>query len=140
MNFYYPRLEKIKDFNHLNDTIFKVFLDFNNGNLENVLKELKDKIGHIMTPVDCGHNGIDLIIPGMNKAHGIEFLKDYWQLNGEIMSFGDSGNDQEMLKISKYSYAMGNAKDEIKKVAKYVTDSNNKDGVLNAIDKMFRIK
>ena len=55
------------------------------------------------------------------------------------MSFGDSGNNKEMLKISKYSYAMGNAKDEIKKVAKYVTDSNNKDGVLNAIDKMFRI-
>ena len=28
-----------------------------------------------MTPVDCGHFGIDLIIPGINKAHGIQFLK-----------------------------------------------------------------
>ena len=43
-------------------------------------KRLKEKIGHIMTPVDCGHFGIDLIIPGINKAHGIQLLMERWNI------------------------------------------------------------
>ena len=132
--FYYPRMKKVKNFHDLDDTIFKIFLSCNESNFNQILSELKEKIGHIMTPVDCGHFGIDLIIPGINKAHGIHLLMDMWDIrDGDIMSFGDSGNDKEMLEISKYSFAMENAKDSIKETAKYVIDSNNDGGVLTAI-------
>ncbi len=91
-----------------------------------------------MTPVDCGHFGIDLIIPGINKAHGIQFLLEAWNApEGEVMAFGDSGNDYEMLKMANYSFAMDNAKPAIKEVADYTIASNDEGGVLEAIDWYF---
>lgn len=138
LNFYYPRLKKVKNFNSFDDTIFKVFLSCDEDNFDRILNELKESIGHIMTPVDCGHFGIDLIIPGINKAHGIQFLLDHWRCSdGETMSFGDSGNDLEMLKHSTYSFAMANAKPIIKEVADYEIASNDEGGVLDAIDWLF---
>lgn len=135
MNFYYHRLAKVKNFDHFDDTIFKIYLHCSKDNFELILDNLQKEIGHIMTPIDCGHYGIDLIIPGINKAHGIQFLMDRWQIkNASIMAFGDSGNDKEMLEQATYSFAMDNAKDAIKEAANYVIASNNEGGVIEAID------
>lgn len=49
------------------------------------------------------------------------------------MGIGDSGNDAEMLKLVKYSFAMGNAADSIKDICRYSTDDNNHQGALNVI-------
>ena len=88
-----------------------------------------------MTPVDCGHFGIDLIIPGINKAHGIQLLMERWNIAGEdVMAFGDSGNDMEMLEDAAFSFAMANAKESVKTISKYIISSNNEGGVLEAID------
>ncbi|KHG49595.1 sugar phosphatase SupH domain protein [Enterobacter hormaechei subsp. xiangfangensis] len=38
------------------------------------------------------------------------------------MAIGDSGNDAEMLKLVKYSFAMGNAAESIKEISRYSTD------------------
>ncbi len=38
-----------------------------------------------------------------------------------------------MLSVIKHSFAMGNAADEIKKVARYTTDSNDNQGVLKGL-------
>lgn len=135
MNFYYHRLKKVDNFDQFDDTIFKIYLHCSKDNFEMILDNLQKEIGHIMTPVDCGHFGIDLIIPGINKAHGINFLKERWQINnGSVMAFGDSGNDKEMLECADYSFAMANAKDVIKEVSDYVITSNDEGGVIDAID------
>ena len=52
----------------------------------------------------------------------------------EVAAFGDGGNDREMLELAGHSYAVANASDEIKKVARYIIQSNARDGVLNAIE------
>ena len=135
LSFYYPRMKRVADFHNLDDSIFKVFLSCQENNFDKILNELKDKIGHIMTPVDCGHFGIDLIIPGINKAHGIQLLMKKWGIEKEdVMAFGDSGNDIEMLKDATYSFAMANAKDSVKAICQYTISSNNDGGVLDAID------
>lgn len=137
LNFYYHRLQKVENFNDFDDTIFKIFLSCDKDNFDTILQELKEEIGHIMTPVDCGHFGIDLIIPGINKSHGIAYLKKLWNMEeAEVMAFGDSGNDYEMLEMADYSFAMKNAKDSIKGVAKYTITSNDEGGVLSAIQWM----
>lgn len=135
LNFYYPKLKRVDHFDSFDDTIFKVFLSLDESNFDTILEELKQSIGHIMTPVDCGHFGIDLIIPGINKAHGIQLLMKHWGFEEqEIMAFGDSGNDKEMLQYATYSFAMANAKEEIKKVCDFTIASNNDGGVIEAID------
>lgn len=135
MNFYYHRLAKVDNFDDFDDTIFKIYLHCSKDNFETILTELKEKIGHIMTPVDCGHFGIDLIIPGINKVHGINLLMERWKISdAETMAFGDSGNDLEMLEQATYGFAMANAKEAIKKIADYTISSNEEHGVLEVVD------
>ena len=40
-----------------------------------------------------------------------------------------------MLEYAEYSFAMGNASDECKRSAKFITDSNANDGVAVAVEK-----
>ena len=51
------------------------------------------------------------------------------------MAFGDYDNDIGMLKASGYGIAMGNGLDSVKRVARFVTDTNTNDGVAKAIRK-----
>jgi len=67
---------------------------------------------------------------GINKAFGLEKLgvdPDY------LMSFGDSLNDKEMIKFSDYGIAMGNAQQEVKDAATYVTDDRDNEGIYKAL-------
>lgn len=48
------------------------------------------------------------------------------------MAFGDGGNDIPMLKHVAISVAMGNASDEVKAIADYITDDVDHDGIFNA--------
>ena len=54
------------------------------------------------------------------------------------MAFGDGGNDIQMLSHAGIGIAMGNASDEVKKVADFVTDSVDEDGVYKAL-KHFKV-
>ena len=49
------------------------------------------------------------------------------------MGFGDGGNDMAMLKHVAVSVAMGNANDELKEIADYVTKSVDNDGIYHAL-------
>ena len=49
------------------------------------------------------------------------------------MAFGDGENDKEMLEYAGIGVAMGNAKDSVKAVADYVTDSVDDNGIENAL-------
>lgn len=54
------------------------------------------------------------------------------------MAFGDNLNDLEMLKGVGIGVAMGNAEEETKAHADYVTDTNENDGIYKAL-KYFEI-
>ena len=47
----------------------------------------------------------------------------------EIMAFGDHYNDIDMLKGVGIGVAMGNAQDEVKAAADFVTKTNEKNGI-----------
>jgi len=51
----------------------------------------------------------------------------------EAMAFGDGGNDIEMLTAVRYSVAMGNANEDVKKCASYVTADIMDDGLEKAL-------
>lgn len=69
-----------------------------------------------------------------NKGSALKFIKDSLGISsGEIMVFGDNMNDIGMLKEGKHSYAVANARDEVKQAAAYVAPVNTEDGVLQVI-------
>ena len=53
----------------------------------------------------------------------------------EVMAIGDANNDIEMLEFAGLGVAMGNSSDYVKKLANYVTDTNDANGVAAAIEK-----
>ena len=66
----------------------------------------------------------DVISKGVDKGVGIDQFCEYFGFSREeTMAIGDGGNDVEMLQHAGIGVAMGNARDEVKQVADYVTDS-----------------
>lgn len=53
----------------------------------------------------------------------------------EMMAIGDSPNDMAMMELAGMPVAVGNAKEEVKAIAKYVTATNHQDGVAQAVRK-----
>lgn len=78
--------------------------------------------------------GIDIIPKGGGKSRGIEqFLEEQGIDRSETMAFGDGENDIDMLKYVGIGVAMGNASDQVKAAADYVTTSIDEDGISNAL-------
>ena len=97
-----------------------------------------ERLGGLVEPTTSGHGYIDLIGPGCHKASGLKRLAERWGIAPEqCATFGDGGNDIEMLQYCGRSYAMANAPENVKKAAKYVCPSNEEDGVLDVLEKMF---
>ena len=80
------------------------------------------------------HTFVDITAKGNTKQNGIdEFIKHFGFKLEETMAFGDGGNDIGMLRHASIGVAMGNAKDDVKAAADYVTDSVDEDGIFNAM-------
>ena len=80
----------------------------------------------------------DLEINALNAGKGLALLRLAKKLgiqSSEIMACGDSGNDIEMLQSARIAVAMGNANEEVKSIADFVTSSNEENGVAYAIDR-----
>ena len=76
----------------------------------------------------------DITSATADKARGIRAMADYLGFDiSETMAFGDGGNDRPMLCAAGIGVAMGNAVDEVKAHADYVTSTVDEDGVWNAL-------
>ena len=49
------------------------------------------------------------------------------------MAFGDQMNDIEMLGRAYYSFAVGNAREEVKRAARFEADTNRNNGVMKIL-------
>lgn len=89
-------------------------------------------VGNVKTELEFG----EITLAGVTKALGIEKYLEY--VGGSVedaIAIGDSGNDMEMITYAGTSIAMGNATDEIKAAADYVTSAVGDDGIYNAFKK-----
>ena len=83
----------------------------------------------------------DIGVRDITKAHAIDvLLKHIGATKEQTIAFGDAKIDIPMLEYCSYGVAMGNGGDEIKKVADYVTDEVDADGLKNAFIKLELIK
>ena len=77
---------------------------------------------------------VDVTAKGNTKQQGIDqFIKRFGFKLEETMAFGDGGNDICMLRHAGIGVAMGNANDEVKSHADYVTASVDEDGIYKAL-------
>lgn len=84
--------------------------------------------------VVSGKYWLDIMNKNINKGNALEKLQNALNITPQqTMAFGDYMNDIEMLKNSKYSYAMKNAHPSVKEAASFEACSNDNFGVLEII-------
>ena len=100
-----------------------------------VLQEINDLFDGHVRAVSSGYGCIDILQDGIHKAWGLEELLKRWNLKPEqIMAFGDSENDIEMLELAGISYAMENAEESVKEVTTKVAPANSQAGVYQVLE------
>jgi Cof subfamily protein (haloacid dehalogenase superfamily) len=71
---------------------------------------------------------------GVSKQGGVEYFCTYFNIDlFETMAFGDGGNDISMLKAVKIGVAMGNAGDNVKEIADFITEDVDNHGIEKAL-------
>ena len=75
------------------------------------------------------HKGKALAVACADLGIGVE----------EVVAFGDSGNDLEMFKVAGASVAMGQADEELKSAATFVSARHDEDGVAVGIERLLEL-
>lgn len=75
-----------------------------------------------------GKHYLEIFSENASKANGLKFLREKYDFD-KIVVFGDNLNDLSMFKVADVKIAVENAKEELKKFADFVIDSNDNDGV-----------
>lgn len=82
---------------------------------------------------------VEVLTKGVNKAFGLEKLVQKLNIEpSEIAAIGDAANDIEMLEYAGLAIAMGNASEEVKSISDILTDTNENNGVIKAIDNLIQ--
>jgi Cof subfamily protein (haloacid dehalogenase superfamily) len=105
---------------------------------EDKLKEIRDELKEIddIELASSSRHNIEITRKGVSKGRAVEVLGSYYNIKREeIVAIGDSENDLTMIEYAGLGIAMGNAIDVVKVKADYITDTNNNDGVVKAINK-----
>lgn len=121
------------------EEIIKILLVEKNKHIcDWVFNQLK-KFSNI-SMVSSARGMLDIWASGISKGSALKELSRKLQINlEEVIAFGDNYNDIELLQEVGMPIAMGNAVDEIKKVAKFITLSNKEDGIAYAIDHYIKL-
>lgn len=71
-----------------------------------------------------------IINKNANKEHCLRVIANHFMIPlSDVAAFGDDINDCDMLKAAGIGVAMGNAINNLKEIADYVTETNDNDGI-----------
>ena len=132
----YQRMNFVDEFDSsLFGGVLKMSMVVGEERLDSVLQEVNDLFDGRVRAVSSGYGCIDILQDGIHKAWGLVELLKRWNLKPEqIMAFGDSENDIEMLELAGISYAMENAEEAVKRVATKVAPANSQAGVYKILE------
>ena len=132
----YQRMQFVDEFDsNLFGGVLKMSMVVGEERLDSVLQEINDLFDGHVRAVSSGYGCIDILQDGIHKAWGLVELLKRWNLKPEqIMAFGDSENDIEMLELAGISYAMENAEEVVKEIATKVAPANSQAGVYKVLE------
>ncbi|QAA34793.1 sugar-phosphatase [Clostridium manihotivorum] len=128
----------IVDFNEVSvdEDIAKVMMVDEPEILEAAIEKLPKEVYEKYTVVRSAPYFLEFLNKESNKGEGVRALAEHLGIKQEeVICVGDAGNDLHMIEFAGLGVAMGNAFDEVKQVANYVTSTNEEDGVAEVIEK-----
>ncbi len=117
-----------------NDPVYKMGASTNHGtSFEPLLKILPPPFRLIHTLSSPEGDFGDISDGSIMKSDGIRRVLEYTGMNvNDSVGIGDSGNDIDMIRFCGTGIAMGNADEEVKQAADWVTSDIDEDGIRNA--------
>lgn len=132
---YYTRLQTVEKLYEasLKEAVVKIAIFVDDKGAEAAMEYFSGLPEHLAA-VLSGDSWIDISNRTVNKGIAVEAIqKKYGIERTESMAFGDYLNDVGLIKSCEESYCMENGHPDLKAVAKYVTDSNDNDGVMKVL-------
>lgn len=120
------------------EKVHKLLLICRESDTDQVAEDLSGRFP-ALTVVRSSGILVEVMNKGVDKARAAGWLLDSWGLRAEeAMAFGDQYNDLEMLRFAGTGIAMGNAPEQVRAAAEYVTEDNNSGGIEKAL-KRFKV-
>ena len=92
-----------------------------------------------MELADAETTSLEISPRGVTKGLGLQILCSYLGISiEESVAVGDADNDIDVLKAAGLSVAMGNANKTVKDLCDVIVADNDRDGVVEVIDRFFR--
>ena len=127
---YHFNIIEVEDVTKVDDEIIKVAAYRKDG-ISHATEGFFNKYGDRLKMTVSGDMWMDCMASEVNKGEAVKTLQESLGIAPEeTMAFGDQLNDIEMLKRAYYSFAVGNARDEVKNAARFQADRNVNDGVM----------
>lgn len=105
---------------------------------KSTMMSIRNEINKIPNIVSfaSGSHSLEINYKNVSKGNAIKALIEKYEIDiKDVICIGDNENDISMIKMAGLGVAMGNAIPEVKKVADYITDTNENDGVAKVINK-----
>lgn len=136
-NLHYPNQKQVSDLRSIDVPIIKITLKFEEDE-EVDEKQIESTLPDNWSMTSSGFGFYDIISKDISKLTGIQKLQEKFNIDTEdIMAFGDSNNDLELLEALPNSYAMSNGTDKVKNASQYMIGSNNDQAVIDTIEDTF---
>ena len=133
---FYQRMNFVEELHpELFGGVLKMSLVVGEDRTEQVQEDFNQVFNGYVQAVSSGYGCLDIIQDGIHKAWALQELLKRWNIKPEeIMAFGDSENDVEMLELAGIAYAMENADEKAKAVATDIAPANSQGGVYQVIE------
>ena len=129
---------EIVDFNEISkdENIIKVMMIDEPEVLQKAIDNLPKEAYEKYSVLRSAPYFLEFLDKKVDKGQAIKMLAEHCDIQrAEVMAIGDAGNDLAMIEFAGVGVAMGNATDEIKNAATFITEDNEHDGVGIAIKK-----
>ena len=115
--------------------IVKVMFIDDEKKLDEIVPKLPGWVKEKYTILRSAPYFLEFLDKSVNKGAGVSAVaKQLGLKREEIICVGDAGNDLDMIRYAGLGVAMGNAFEEVKSEADYITHTNEEDGVAHVIE------
>jgi len=134
---HYPNIHRESDLTDIDVPIIKVTLKFDEEEAVDV-EEIESILPETWRLTQSGFGFYDIVSKGISKLTAVKQLQGLYDIKTEeIVAFGDSDNDYELLAAIPNSYAMADSTEKVREATKHTIGSNNENAVIDTLEKMF---
>ena len=104
------------------------------GDAQIYAERMRERFEGRVNIMSAGDHWVDVVANGTDKGSSLGVIQKKFGISREeTIAFGDNGNDIGMMKLAGRSYAVANARDEVKAVADEVIGQMKDDAVLKVL-------